>query len=140
MIVGTFSVLMMAMESLQYHVTKLPYHTHLDGPAPDLAEWEPQSRDLDDMDKSEVLIRFYKATKCHDRLSKLGSPPRHQGSDGFFLDYVPCDAETKKALTSMHEALVDARPYLVAKSRRSVFPGTDMTAFFDRLLAKMFIE
>jgi len=138
MIISSFSILMMAMESLQYHVTKLPYHTYHDVPAPDLAVWEPPKRDLDEIDKSDVLIRFYKATNCHARLGKLGMPERYPGSNEF-LDNAPCDAESKRVLIALHLAILTARPYLEAKSQRSVVPGTDMTAFFDRLLAKLFL-
>jgi hypothetical protein len=138
MIISSFSILMMAMESLQYHVTKLPYHTYHDGPTPDLAVWEPQTRDLDEIDKSDVLIRFYKATNCYARLRKLGMPEMFPGSNEF-LDDAPGDAESKRVLISLHCAILMARPYLEAKRQRSVVPGTDMTAFFDRLLAKMFL-
>jgi hypothetical protein len=138
MIISSFSILMMAMESLQYHVTKLPYHTYHDGPAPDLAVWEPPTRDLDEMDKSEVLIRFYKATMCHSRLSSLGIPGRYPSSNEF-LGNVQCNEESRKVLINLHHAIRLSRPYLEVKRQRAVVPGTDMAGFFDRLLAKMFL-
>jgi len=134
-IICTFSVLMMAMESLQFHVAKLPYHTHHDSPPPDLALLEPPTRDLDEMDKSDVLIRFYKATNCHARLNKLGTG----GQASEVLAGLSCDAETRNILSSLHCAILSARPYLIAKRHNSLVLGTDMTAFFDRLLSKMYL-
>jgi hypothetical protein len=138
-IISTFSVLLMAMESLQYHVSMLPYHTHHDGlPPHPAAVWEPQSRNLDEMDKSDILIRFYKATNCHAQLKGLGTAAEGSKTHKFMTD-VSWDLETTMFLFSFHQAILVARSYLINKRQISVVSGTDMTAFFDRLLSKMYL-
>jgi hypothetical protein len=135
MIISTYSVLLMGMESLEYHTSKLPYHMHYDRPHP---AWEPQTRNLGYMD-NHCLIGFYKATKCCARLETLGTASGGFGGNEFIAG-VSCDTETAEFLFCLHCTILAARPYLIKKRQTVVVSGTDMTAFFDRLLSRMYLS
>jgi hypothetical protein len=156
-IVGTFSVLAMVLESLQYHVAKLPYHCHNDNPTTVSTHLhglgEPSTRDLADPG-ADILLRFYKATACYQKLGELGTgaksdlkfslsslfaPRGGQSSHGARSGSVRRGKEPAAFLNGLHNAVAESRDYLAHKATLIVAPYHDLTAFFDRLLARMYI-
>jgi hypothetical protein len=137
-ILSTFSVLFMAVESLQYHVAKESYHSYYDYPHDQSGgSISPTTRDLDEWEGAETLRKFYKATfpVCHGQLGKLaqGVPlPLSWTSNG-------SEKQSNDFFETLNKAIGDAREYLVEKSELTIVPASDMTCFFDRLLAKFYL-
>lgn len=136
MTVCTFSVLFMVMESLQYHISKLPYHCHNDNPSLLQQEDEPQTRNLEEADGSDILLRFYKGTTCHAKLGTLASEsyediPQESQSSYF--------GDTSMVLSNLRAAARASQPYLIQRLNTKTVPRTDLSSYFDRLLAKMYL-
>jgi Fungal Zn(2)-Cys(6) binuclear cluster domain len=170
-IVATFATLCMTLESLQYHMAKVPYHAYIGNQTPNHAE-DAVTRDLTDQN-AEILLRFYKGTVCHSKLPKLGTKSQSEltfllGSlfspsaelsaaargnkrrnsassrerSGSFSSNTKPSATTKESaafLDGLHNAIRDSREYLEYKAQVMIVPMHDMTAFFDRLLARLFL-
>jgi hypothetical protein len=138
---STFSVLFMAVETLQYHLAKQPYHTHYDEPshaAAATAGCTPfATRNLDEWEGAEILRNFYKATfpVCNSQARKLG--------DGMPLPESwttnSSEPETRHFFKTLNGAIDEARAYLIDKREVSVVPANDMSCFFDHLLAKFYL-
>jgi hypothetical protein len=135
MVVGTFSVLFMTMESLQHHLAKLPYHTHHDNPQPlrDLEQDPSMTRNMDELDGADILLRFYKATACHAQLKRIADLNPLPSSLTAF------DVDPTGFLTDLKRAVESARDYLDERLRIKTVPMADTSGFFDRLLAKMYM-
>jgi hypothetical protein len=134
MVVSTFSILFMAMESLQHHLAKLPYHTYQDNPqsVPNLERDRSATRNMDELDGADILLRFYKATTCHAQLKRLTDPiPLHSSLTSFELDPTGFLPELKSAVEK-------ASGYLDERLKIKTVPKADISGFFDRLLAKMY--
>jgi hypothetical protein len=134
MVVSTFSILFMVMESLQYHLAKLPYHTYYDNPQTiqNLARDQSTTRNMDELDGADILLRFYKATACHAQLKRLADPiPLHPSLTSFELDPTGFLPELKSAVEK-------ASGYLNERLKIKTVPKADISGFFDRLLAKMY--
>jgi hypothetical protein len=125
MILSTFSVLFMAVESLQYHIAKESFHSHYND-----AEKPKQTsvmRNLDEWRGQAALLQFYRSTfqGCHDDLHSKAESAASPELVKFFEDFT--------------QAIDEARPYLERKSKVTQAHVDDMSAFFDRLLAKMYV-
>jgi hypothetical protein len=133
-VLSTFSILMMTMESLQYHFSKLPYHGHHDTPQQvNDPDHEPATRDLEEIDGADILLRFYKATACNAQLRKIGA-------DGSLpTELIVMDADPFGVLTDIKLAVMSAKSYLEDRLHRKSVPHADLSSFFDRLLAKLYL-
>jgi hypothetical protein len=133
-IVGTFSVLLMAMESLQYHFAKIPFHASHDNPSKlQPSDKEPTIRNLDEFDGADVLLRFYKATRCHAELGTISSRSP-------FPTYVTNPGvDTIGFLDNLKKMTIEIRPYLQDLAQSKTVARNDLSRFFDRLLARMYL-
>jgi hypothetical protein len=137
-ILSTFSVLFMAVESLQYHVAKESYHSHYDYPHNrSVDSCSPTSRDLDEWEGAETLRKFYKATfpVCHSQFAQLGRGvpvPFSWTNNGL-------ERDSLDFFNTLIDAIEVAREYLIERSEVSTAPVDDMSCFFDRLLAKFYL-
>jgi hypothetical protein len=127
-VLSIFAVLLMAMETIEYHVGKVGCHAEYDGNVENspafLHHTMCQVLDEEGVDK---LLHFYRMCygKCHARL--LDANASHSGdSTGIFLD-------------SMREEVSNASAYLHERSKLSVGEMDSLSCFFDRLLGKLFL-
>ena len=131
LIISTFAIVFMAVESIQYHAAKDSYHATYNGTGSRLIaiskpSFEPDSEGVD------ALLNFYKAcfSGCHSdtllSVSKSGAPLEGSAGGGF--------------VTLLKDAVGQVKSYLIDRSAVTVSPGReDMTVFFDRLLARLFL-
>lgn len=129
-IVSVTAVLLMAIESIQYHSLKTPYHASLTPGG----QAEKNRTICATMDTTgvEALLNFYRVCygSCHSRLSD--SPAE---SLGVFNDNGVQDRFTRGLKSSVD----DAKDYLERKSTADPLGSEDMSVLFDRLLAKLFL-
>jgi hypothetical protein len=153
MVIATFSVLFMALESLQYHFAKIAFHSHSDSPN-NIHDDIPPTRNLTEFDRSDILLRFYRSTTCHAQLKTLVNLPAspqlpgsfhrsRTGSSSSSWSGAGCPAANNHGATeflaSFGQALRSAAPYIAEKNNMGpVVQSTDMSCFFDRLLSKMY--
>jgi hypothetical protein len=125
MILTAFSVLFMAVESLQYHIAKESFHSHYNGRT--VSTDISKERNLDEWKGQNILLQFYRSTfqGCHNDLHLKASSATSPELNRFF--------------DLFNRAIEDAKPYLQKKSRVTKAHASDMSAFFDRLLAKMYL-
>ena len=128
LIVSTFAVLFAAMESLQYHVSKIPYHSYQDAPEGRM------DVPVADSGGSDILLRFYRSTQCHAQLRCLAAMrmPQNLGSKRE-------DERGIQFLRLMQGAIQSVQDYLENREQLTL-TRNDMTHFFDRLLAKMYLS
>jgi hypothetical protein len=145
LVISTFAVVFMAVESIQYHAAKDPYHASFSvGSRPihtgghDFAAFE-ESKGVD------ALLNFYKAcfSGCHsDRLLSVpnllkenwaGASPATSSSSSSSAGF--------KFVAVLKHAVEQVKQYLVERSAVTVSTrgGADITDFFDRLLARLFL-
>jgi hypothetical protein len=126
LVICTFAVLFMSVESIHYHAARDSYHanhnaTHRDYSSA-LAIATPEA-----FEKStgvKELLSFYRAcfSKCHsERLSGTA------------------ETSSVPVVESLRSAVESARTYLEQRSRDSVAIEGNITIFFDRLLARLFL-
>jgi hypothetical protein len=150
-VIGTFAVLFMALESLQYHFEKTAYHACHDNPE--------HADDSDNPDLkltnegSDILLRFYKATVCHEQVGTLASAPRESATwpvlSSRHRSYSPRshssslasdDHNAQTFMRSLRQHLFQIKPYLTDCTELSATVSRDnMDLIFDRLLAHMFL-
>jgi len=136
-VLSTFAVLFMAIESIQYHAAMESYHASYDSET----DRENEKIILDENDKEGVenLLNFYKAcfgewhAKLHDGI--LGF--QHFASTALSNTRNP--EKTVAYLKKLKAAIDKAKPYLVRKKNATLESKDDMSFFFDRLLAKLFL-
>ena len=134
MLVSTFSVLLMAMESLQYHFCKIPYHTYHDnGGQMQDQNREPITRSLDDLHGADILLRFYKATNCHAQIGQIGAESL------IFPSAISVETDPTGFLRDIKASVLQAKPYLQERLKRQAARKADMSNIFDRLLAKLYL-
>ncbi|KAJ4344662.1 uncharacterized protein N0V89_012406 [Didymosphaeria variabile] len=137
--VATLIVVLITVESIQYHSAKLPYHHSHDTPM--VRSQSKQERDFrGDEEGVRQLLEFYSAcfSGCHARLSpdwrgdpEAGLRPRNSKSTSL----PPED----KFIENIREAVRTATPeYLEAKASEER-AGEDMSYFFDRLAARLLV-
>jgi hypothetical protein len=95
-VISSFSVLGMTLESLQYHVSKLAYHSPHDTPSEAFAALQGGNEPI----AREFAIKF---------------------------------------MDCIHNAVDSPREYLYGRAELDTAGYHDMTAFFDRLLARMYL-
>jgi len=145
-ILSTFAVLFMAVESIQYHAAKESYHTSYDT---DIDRHNERIHVLDnEAEGVENLLNFYANCfgNCHANM--------HEPSVSSFQHFAAAAARsasgvegererTIEYLQSIKMAIDHARPYLLSKidnmSRNEKLEKGDMSVYFDRLLAKLFL-
>jgi hypothetical protein len=150
-ILATFTVFWMTVESIEYHAKKVNFHAKWDNCGhdnpPSSASSSCSDTDAGDLDISTLhyLLKFYQDSMggCH---AQLWSAP---GSFKKFATAANGSKEVTESsqqfLTKVNSALVRARSYLemkrdgVAKDSEREGTKSDMTCFFDRRLAKFFL-
>jgi hypothetical protein len=181
-IIATFATLAMSLESLQYHVSKLAYHSHDDDYQSVFAALqggnEPQTRDLVD-DGQEILLRVYQGTQCHALIEPLGTGAKTNlsfsncsmmtplGPDSIMAAHernrrnsntsisagarrnsVGSQLSSRSArsaggsafLDGLHNAIRDSLDHLNKKANLDVASYHDLSAPFDRVMAKLFLQ
>jgi len=136
-VLSTYAVLFMAIESIQYHAAKESYHASYDKDS----DRENEKAYLDENDKEGVqnLLNFYKVCfgECHAKL--------HDGIVGFqhFAAITSSNSrdpeKTVTYLRTLKDTIDKAKPYLMRKRNTTLESKDDMSCFFDRLLAKLFL-
>jgi len=137
--VATLIVLLITIESIQYHAAKLPFHHSHDTPM--VRSQSKQERDYrGDEEGVRQLLEFYAAcfSGCHARLSpdwrgdpEVGSRPGNAKS----MALPPED----KFIEGIRDAARKATPeYLEAKAAEA-WKRDDMSYFFDRLAARLLV-
>ncbi|OCL11571.1 hypothetical protein AOQ84DRAFT_185372 [Glonium stellatum] len=130
-IVSSLAVLLMTVESIQYHAAKVGYHaSSFDAqPAHQLIE-RAKCQALDEQGV-DALLGFYRACYggCHARLSEDGADEAESIGGG---------GPGVKFVDALRAAIKGAGPYLEERRSVSVEKLEDMNCFFDRLLAKLF--
>ncbi|KAF1949367.1 hypothetical protein CC80DRAFT_520587 [Byssothecium circinans] len=134
---ATLLVVLITVESIQYHAAKLPYHQSYDA-GPSQSRQENDSKGDDEEVKK--LLAFYSAcfSSCHARLKPdwKGDAAQSRGMGGAGIS--PED----KFVDNVREAIVRAEDeqggYLVKKADGERV-GDDMAFFFDRLAARVLV-
>lgn len=128
-VISSLAVLLMTVESIQYHAAKVSYHASYDA-QPAQQQLERAKCQALDEQGVDALLGFYRACYggCHARLGEDGGDEVEgigvRGPEGRFVE-------------ALRGTIRNAEPYL--KERRSVNMEKleDMNCFFDRLLAKL---
>jgi hypothetical protein len=132
LILATSVVLLMSIESIQYHAAKMPYHSSFDTNPTPLHE-RTKCQDMDEQGV-KALLNFYTACYggCHARLREDWNG---EGSDAHNMK--PED----RFVNSMRAAIRNSNSggYLKDKEKVGLEKVTDMNCFFDRLLAKLLL-
>lgn len=145
-ILSTFAVLFMAVETIQYHAAKESYHASYDSES--IRNREKIHVLANEEEGVENLLNFYSACfgNCHANLHERSA----SGFQRFANDAAKTgngfesDKERTVAYLKTIKAAIDrARFYLVAKKdgvgeQQGLGKG-DMSVYFDRLLAKLFL-
>ena len=127
-------VLLMTIESIQYHSAKLPYHQTS---APASQQDQDQNRDFTaDDDGVRQILEFYAACfgGCHARLR-----PDWQGDVDSTVNAKKGGVPADKFVEEIRGAVRRAPPGYLAEKAEAEREGGDMGFFFDRLVAKLLI-
>jgi len=131
LIVSTFMVLFMAVESIQYHTHKDAFHYAFD------EEETSQGPSKDEVDGMVDLLEFYKNcfAGCHrDRLLSATDTRFWGESTGSAMK------AGELALSKLRSGIQVAKGYLIDRSKESLTTrGGDITVFFDRLVARLLL-
>ncbi|KAF1974093.1 hypothetical protein BU23DRAFT_123272 [Bimuria novae-zelandiae CBS 107.79] len=138
---AAFLVLLMSVESIQYHAAKLPYHHAHDTPLAAQSQSQSSQRERErdfaaDDEGVRQLLEFYQACfgACHARLG-----PNWQGDVDVGARQGSVKSAEDKFVESVREAVRGAGVgYLEAKAREAQEEG-DMGFFFDRLVARLLV-
>ncbi|OCK82845.1 hypothetical protein K432DRAFT_250144, partial [Lepidopterella palustris CBS 459.81] len=137
-ILSTFAVLLMIVESTQYHAAKIAYHARYDsGPA--VAEREQERKVGRELDEQGVdaLLNFYKACYggCHARLREDWLGEEEEGVNGMGKG-----SAAERFVTAMRTAIRNANEggYLKERGLMKIESSKGgFSCFFDRLLARL---
>lgn len=159
-VLATFGVLLMTVESVQYHAAKRAYHAPYDvdqsggggggggGGCESVERDSSEGRKLDEQGVEE-LLNFYRVCygSCHSRfrsedeevtclvddLGAVGLGAAEQGG-------ASAEAGTR-FLISLKEKIRKTRQYLLEKKQKKMdgAAGEELNGFFDRLLARLFL-
>jgi hypothetical protein len=123
---ATLLVVLMTVESIQYHAAKIPYH---DSYGTSVSHTKQENDNIMDDEGVKSLLNFYSACfpGCHARLS---ADWHGEGEFGI----TPED----KFVQSVRDAIKTATPYLESKATAERI-GDDMGFFFDRLAARLLV-
>ncbi len=129
LVISTFAVLLMVIETMQYHSAKVGFHAGYDGRIEDSpAHAYPATCRALDEEAVNRLLHLYRICygDCHARLMNERAPLPQDGSGDF--------------LKTMRNAVGNASTYLDRRSTLTLSQINDMSFFFDRLLAKLFLS
>lgn len=146
-ILSTFAVLFMTVETIQYHAAKESYHASYDSEA--ARALDKTHVDANEQEGVENLLNFYNACfgNCHANLhnhnqttySKFAAAAARTNVGGGEADR----ERTVAYLQTIKDAVDRARHYLVRKKDGGILGEGlgkgDMSVYFDRLLAKLFL-
>ncbi|KAF1815832.1 hypothetical protein P152DRAFT_455546 [Eremomyces bilateralis CBS 781.70] len=143
LVLATFMVLLMTIESIQYHAAKEAYHALFDRISADpgapafSAHTGPHSSKIDDKTAVCLLEQYSKCfQKCHKKLTMtapktLASP----SSVGSRADQEACD----RFIDDLRSTIERCNPYLEQRCELKVDRADNMSFFFDRLVAKLLL-
>jgi hypothetical protein len=144
LVISTFAVVFMAVESGQYHAAKDPFHSSYDGPHFAARKVnttnEGNQAPFEENASIEALLNFYKVcfSGCHsDNLLSVPSSLPKESPDAA---YNPSSASTK-FVNGLKFAVEHVRAYLIERKAVTISANgaVDVTDFFDRLLARLFL-
>jgi hypothetical protein len=144
LVISTFAVVFMAVESVQYHAAKDAYHSlYNDPPFAGPRANTTNIRKLPSSEENEsieALLSFYKVcfSGCHaDKLLSVSSSPPRESTEAA---YNPSTAGSR-FVSGLKSAVEHVRQYLVERKAINISAkgGADVTDFFDRLLARLFL-
>ena len=129
---ATLIVVLMTVESIQYHAAKLPYHDAYD------SHHLPSAVDSFESDESAIatVLAFYKTcfSACHTRLQ-----PGWEGElDTAAARSSPSDRFVKSVREAMKNA--NSEDYLERKACERRLDEEDMGFFFDRLVVRLLLS
>jgi hypothetical protein len=165
LVIAAFAIVFMAVESIQYHSAKDPYHANHDtrsvgGRGGSVFDSHVTNPALTEEDSSSIdaLLHFYKAcfSGCHrDRLLSVSRGTGDAADSGSSADggsestsptvgVAEGSASGTIFVARLKDAVERVKIYLYERSRAPVSTnatakGGDITVFFDRLLAKLFL-
>jgi hypothetical protein len=136
LVVATFAVVFMAVESCQYHDAKDAFHAGFDHHVPSPSGPSVNVPALEESEGADALLKFYKAcfAGCHrDTLLSV--------SQNAVSSSTASSTSGMNFVAGLKAAVEGVKLYLMEKSKVSVPAkgAADMTIFFDRLLAKLFL-
>jgi hypothetical protein len=133
LIVSTFALVCMSIESVQHKTQKQPFHFVQDG-----AFSPEESANLEDeVDGIVDLLSFYNNCfgGCHrDRLLSVVDMRGGFSSKGAGSSF----RAGEQLIAKLREGIQKARPYLVDRSKDAL-TTSDVTVFFDRLVARLLL-
>ncbi|KAF2474600.1 uncharacterized protein BDR25DRAFT_301288 [Lindgomyces ingoldianus] len=139
-------IVLMTIESIQYHAAKLPYHHKYDTKPTSGQKAEEMERKVDEQG-IKSLFSFYTAcfSGCHARLRPdwegEAGPSTENPNPGFSPNNQSPDLKSEdKFIESVREAVKRASQagYLAIKANEER-EGEDMVFFFDRLVARLLL-
>ena len=133
-IVSTFAVILMASESMQYHAAIPGYHANLDGSVQAGSSRLPPAQGVQkfpDDSAIDSLLNFYRNcySDCHARLRHDSLNPHNP----------VVERPVSNFIRSLRLITEGAAEYLEEKGRTPVMIGSDVSCYFDRSLAKLFL-
>ncbi|KAJ4369235.1 hypothetical protein N0V83_006320 [Neocucurbitaria cava] len=130
-VLATLLVVLMTIESIQYHAAQRPYHEDATAVVARSAIEEGSNRDEEAV---QLLLDFYFAcfSGCHTRLHpQWAGEPKDSPGPTPELKFIK---NIRGAINNM-----DIRIYLDKKAVERQWDGVDMNFFFDRLVARLFV-
>jgi hypothetical protein len=126
--IATLIVVLMTVESIQYHAAKIPYHNSYDSRVPHSKQENDNKIDEEGV---KSLLNFYSACfpACHARLS---ADWQGEGAPGT----TPEDKFVQSVREAIRRATTDG--YLASKATAERI-GDDMEFYFDRLAARLLV-
>ncbi|KAF2200757.1 hypothetical protein GQ43DRAFT_373095 [Delitschia confertaspora ATCC 74209] len=149
---ATLVAVLMAVESVQYHAAKVPYHAAYSQET----ERETAGARMLDEQGVDALVSFYRACfgGCHSRLRDgLPSSSSCSCSSSSFCTSTSSSFSSSSPIVSPEDKFIDSVRETMGKARRSGYLGEksrievqgdgkerDMGWFFDRLVARLLVE
>jgi hypothetical protein len=131
-IVSTFIVVFMSIESVQHKTQRDTFHSAHDGDLTPIPALSPD----DDVDGLVDLLRFYKNcfAGCHKK-RLLSAAITEDWTDRHAS---PAFKAGEQLVEQLRDAISRAKVYLIERSNESLITS-DITVFFDRLVAKLLL-
>ncbi|KAF2842764.1 hypothetical protein M501DRAFT_993526 [Patellaria atrata CBS 101060] len=134
-VLSAFALVLMTIESVQYHAARVPYHCLYDGNAPSASEYSNVKRQaavLEAVDEAGVdtLLNFYKLCygECHARLTE----------DAVEMEFERPDPG-HRFVASLKRDMQACGAYFEERAKVKVGGLEDMDLFFDRLVARLLL-
>ncbi|KAI9658805.1 MAG: hypothetical protein M1831_003831 [Alyxoria varia] len=141
LVIAVFAVLMMTVESVMYHATRIPFHAHLGQPYNDFIYTSPSAAPsakaalATGEESATILLNLYKNCyeNCHKVLHRTIDERQMASLEKSFGD-VPA-----KFIKVVNRSIADANNYLETKSSVHIEDVNDVSHIFDRLVAKLLL-